>query len=276
MSKLVYKSAGTNVIVLQLDQNCKTNENRINIIDPVHAQYRCDNALIVDIHDKYTQLPIDQVKSDYNKDFIYVRNTHVTVNDYNDDINVTCGEGIHYYLTYEQALYHGSYKIINGTHKIWHDDGALNRKYSQVNGNYDGLSEMWFSDGQIGQKYNYKNGKYDGQCESWFANGQLCENATYVNGEKNGRYEYYYENGQMREKSNYLHGKKHGQYESWYYANGKYNRMREKSNYVNGKKHGLCELWNENGQLREKCFYVNDVHPSSLFYDALSDSNDNA
>lgn len=93
--KIVYKSAGDYIITLKL-KDCKTNENRDDVFDRMYAKYRCDRAFVVDIINKFSNESIDSIQSDHDGDFIYISNEHITIENYDDDINNIYTRGIHY------------------------------------------------------------------------------------------------------------------------------------------------------------------------------------
>lgn len=102
--KLAYKSARNCVIALRLEK-CKTNENRSNVFDAMHATFRCDKAFVIDISNKFTNESIVCIASDHDNFFIYERNKYVTVDNFDNDINKICTRGIHYYVSYEAAFF---------------------------------------------------------------------------------------------------------------------------------------------------------------------------
>lgn len=204
--RIVYKSVGQYVISLKLDDECKTNENRKYIFDPMYAKNRCDRAYVVDILNKFTKESIDSIESDFDETFVYVRNKYITVDDY-DASNEICSRGIHYYMSYEAAYFHGLDKVENGEYLQFYDDGELFEKCNYVNGLIHGLYESWYRNGQLYKRCNYVNGVIHGLCELWYENGQLEKKYKYINGSVNGIYESWYRSGHLFGKCYFVNGK---------------------------------------------------------------------
>ena len=51
----VYKSVGNHIVELKLLPNSRTNLKRKNVVDVDHAKFRCDQALVMMIYDKFTK-----------------------------------------------------------------------------------------------------------------------------------------------------------------------------------------------------------------------------
>lgn len=278
--RTVYKSAGNYIVTLKLDSSCKTNENRKNIIDPMYAKYKCDKAYVDDIRHKNTNKQIDCIKSDYDRNFSYIRGEISTVENY--DNSKVCSNGIHYYLSYGAAFcYKFNDKICScndaniticlssDKHESWHDANIvmlpcsphpprvikINAIYNCDN-NYlnqkDGPRKLWHDNGQLYKKCNYVNGKINGLYESWYENRQQYIMCDVVDGKLNGSYESWYKNGQMYVKCDNVDGEKNGTFNLWH-QNG---QMHIDCDYVNGKENGIYKSWYYTGQIDEKCEYV--------------------
>lgn len=232
-----YKSACTFIIELDINSCALTNLHR-PVKDKNYAKYRCNRAHVVRIYDKFTELDVPSIKSDYDSNFIYIVGQTVEVPLFNEKINEICTSGIHFYLTKEVAYYHNlDYYIF---------DKEIYNTY---------LSKSWSDDGQLIKKCNYKNGKFSGSYESYNENGILRLKCNYNdNNELDGLYEEWFNNGTQKIKNNYKNGKFNGTYES-YYANGK---MQLKRNYVNNQLDGLYEEWYSDGRLCIRILYKND------------------
>ena len=172
-----YKSADNYIIELHIDTLVANNLNRI-VIDKNHAKYRCKQACVVKIYNKFTNEEINYVKSDYNPSVIYKKGKYITIAEYDNDINKICTHGIHFYLTKEAAYFHNidEKMILDGEYKIWFDNGLLCKRYNYVNGKKEGLYESFYDNGQILDRCNYINGKKEGLHEIWNNNGQIQKN----------------------------------------------------------------------------------------------------
>lgn len=74
MSITAYKSAGRCIITLEIPKNAKTNINRLNVVDPQHAKFRCNKAFVKAIELKenpFFSQGSDWVESNYNHAFVY-------------------------------------------------------------------------------------------------------------------------------------------------------------------------------------------------------------
>lgn len=101
------------------------------------------------------------------------------------------------------------------------------------------------------RKFTIVNGKFDGKYESWYDNGKPQIYTTYKDGEREGEFKRWYENGQLESHSFYKDGKLHGEYKKWH-TNG---QPHIDCTYKESKLHGEYKQWFDNGQLWENCFY---------------------
>lgn len=67
---------------------------------------RCSKAKVLEIQNQDGKIAeITEVKSDYDENFIYKLNEEVSVEDFNPNNWEDCAQGIHFYITREEALY---------------------------------------------------------------------------------------------------------------------------------------------------------------------------
>ena len=132
-----YKKARNNYIV-KLEILGKTNENREDIKDPLHAKYRTSKAKVVSITNSFNNEEIDSIKGLYDSSFIYTKGEIVEVKDYDDNLELVCSPGIHYFKTREQAVF-------------W----KLDLRNNRYTGEYIG----YYENGQVYSKCFYKDGK---------------------------------------------------------------------------------------------------------------------
>ena len=217
-----YKIASTDnkrvLVTLEIPVDSNTNLNRADIKDKEFAKYRCDKAKVLSIEDNEGNKYVSARSIMYDKKIVeYNVNEEVKEPNYDKDINIVCGEGIHFFLNKEIALFYRLDKVENGEIK------------------------KWYFNGQLMEECTYKDGKSDGEYKSWYENGKLSQEATYEDGKIHGKYKMYYENGQLDRKYEKYH--KDGQ-------------LREECMFVNNEYHGKHRLWNENGKLTQEVFYV--------------------
>lgn len=186
-----YKSADQNIIELDIDLSSVTTNLNRNVIDKKFAKFRCNKAFVVDIYDKFSNQKLECVYSDYDKNFRYEKGQYVDVLEYEENENIICDKGIHFYLTKEAAYYHNLNKILklNGTYKKWTDDGLLHEECIYVDGIKNGLEKRWHKNGQLCVKCNYLNDKKNGECIIWYNNGQIDQICNYINGKLEGLFE---------------------------------------------------------------------------------------
>lgn len=98
----------------------------------------------------------------------------------------------------------------NGFNEEYWSNGVLYKRYTKVNGKYEGIIEKYYENGQLEIRNTCKNGVLDGISERFYRNGQLCEVSFYVNGVKDGTFNVYHENGQPSQKGGYSKGQLSG------------------------------------------------------------------
>lgn len=106
MSKQVYKIADGCLVVLQIPADAKTNENRNFVKHKKTAKFRCNKAYVLSIMSLKTGTFQTSVRSLYSYGFIYKVGEFVEELYYDDDGDIVCTTGIHYYLTSLGAYIH--------------------------------------------------------------------------------------------------------------------------------------------------------------------------
>ena len=227
---ICYKSCGDYIVTMKKLPDTVTNESRKDVVDPLHAKFRADKLLVVNIEHKITGKMIDRIQntSYQNKHVWYEVSKEVSAPDYYQDLDEVCAPGIHYFLS-RDAAYYWIFRIKDGLMRSWHDNG------------------------QIAEECTYVDGKEHGLYQSWHENGQKMNECTFVHGEEHGLYQSWYKNGQLEDEWTYVNGILNGLYQSWY-ENG---QKMEECTYVDGEEHGLYRTWYETGQLEDECHYIN-------------------
>ena len=195
----VYKACQNSIVTMELCEDSITNENRIDIVDLLHAKFRTNEVKVISIVHPITKVKMDEDRSIYDKNFIY-KIGETRESNYSININKICAAGIHYFKTYEAALswyYRNTSNEIekDGTYIGWYDNGQKWYEENYKDGEYDGLCQWWYQNGQKKYEQNYKDGKLDGICQGWYENGQKkCED-NYKDGELDGLCQEWYDNG---------------------------------------------------------------------------------
>jgi len=175
------------------DINFKSNLHRKDIVDATKAKYRCNKAKVLKIEDaEGKEYPNATTHCYQDKKLKYVVGEEVEEKNYNTDIEVVCGEGIHFFLDKEVALLYGIYSIKNGLYRSWHENG-----------------QKWIES-------TYRDGKLEGLYQRFYDNGQKMVECTYRDGKEEGLYQELWEKGQKSIECNYRYGKLEGLYQSWH------------------------------------------------------------
>ena len=214
----IASSDGKRVLVKLRINSHNTNINRYTIKDKLCAKYRCYHAIVINIEDekgnKYSSAFTSMYKE---KSLKYILGEEVVEKDYNKDINVVCGEGIHFFLSKEVALLYGLNNVKNGEYKSWFDDGQLSIHCNYKEGKLKGEYKRWFSNCQLQNHCYYKEGKLEEEYKRWWSNGQLQNHCYYKEGKLEGEYKRWWSNGQLEIHCYYKEGKLEGEYKSWFY-----------------------------------------------------------
>jgi len=133
--KIGYKRAQNNRII-KLEILGKTNEDRTTIVDKYRAEMRTSQAKVLDIYDADGWLKQRYASAHSLNDpkFIYeIGKIVIPKNGYNNDINMICDRGIHYFLTEEAA-----YNYNSNSFSMWGKNGEIvdfdkKREYDIVN-----------------------------------------------------------------------------------------------------------------------------------------------
>ena len=188
--KISYIGSTKVLITLLIPDDALTNKNRYTILNSLHAKYRCNKAYVIDIVDENNNT-YDFVESAfYNKKLIYIKNKLIT-SEFNDDILIENGKGIHYFIDVHTAL---NYKVpilqqcwldTDDVYRDYYGNGQLHQEIKYTLDNNKRISnkliQKYFPTGQIKLDYNLRINKYDGLYREWFANGIMKKRLTYNN-----------------------------------------------------------------------------------------------
>jgi len=195
------------LVTLEIPQYAKTNYKRRYLVDPLRAKYRCSKARVLKIEDtEDSNITFAKATSIFHrKQLTYVVNEEVIENSYDDANEVICGEGIHFFLDREVALYYGLTinKSKDGVYKQWHDNGQLMLRFSYCEGLRDGLYQRYYDNGKLQESCIYKKGKKHGYYQYMWPNGQPMIECYYNEGSKVGQYLEYTKKGFIECESRY-------------------------------------------------------------------------
>lgn len=235
---IAYKTASSDndkkvLVTLKIPKDALTNINRDDIKDKRYAKYRCNKATVVSIEDNEGNFYNSALTNIYKQKSIeYVVGKEVVEKDYCKNIDVVCGEGIHFFLDKEVAIMYKSHYKENGEFKRWYGNGQLYKQYSISNGKFNGEYKEWLENGIINELCNYKEGELDGEYKTFHLNGKVFEHYNYKKGFLDGKTEIFDSKGNKCLISTYKNGKLDGKYQTW---DGK-GKMVKDEMYVNGEK----------------------------------------
>lgn len=193
----VYKSCREKyIVVMEKLHDTQTNENRADVVNKNTAKFRASKLnvlLIINLLDGTTDKT--NIVSifwgvDKQRTTRYTVGSIVEPNYYDQNIDVVCSNGIHYFRSLEPAYFYGmwthfygvssipmSMSKYTGVYKQWHDNGAQGVQCTIVDGKWNGLCEKWFKDGQMQITY-YANNKIKDGFESCHDSGEhIIKNA---------------------------------------------------------------------------------------------------
>jgi antitoxin component YwqK of YwqJK toxin-antitoxin module len=215
------------LVTLEISDDAKTNLHRKDIVDATKAKYRCNKAKVLKIEDNEGREYPEATTHCYQDKKLKYAVGEVEEKNYNTDIEVVCGEGIHFFLDKEVALLYGLDTLKDGLYTSWYDNGQKWVECHYRDGKLDGLYQRWWKNGQKSAEYTYRDGKEEGLFQRWFENGQKSTECT------------------CRD------GKEEGLCQRWWYRGQK----EVECTYRDGKREGLCKVWNFNGELIKECTY---------------------
>lgn len=206
------------LIILQKTKNTNTNEKRIGVIDKAYAKFRANELLVIKIIDVENPDRTDKkqvVNRYYETKTIYEINKIVTPDYYDEDIDLICSGGIHYYNTLLRAYYYRrTPKDYTGNWIRWHNNGQKREEGVYVDGKETGLWTLWHYNGEKYEEGNYMDGRETGKWREWTNNGKLIMECNYLDGKLSGQFESWHENGKKKIEGKYSNG---GRIGSWYW-----------------------------------------------------------
>jgi hypothetical protein len=177
---IVYKSISRDWIgTLRKLPDTKTNESRAGVKNKMHAKFRANKLLVVDIKHKLSGQSIGVVQ---DGNWSYIKGSTVEIADFDNDLNKVNGGGIYYFKSYDTAFGYEMPKNYSGQYKKWFDNGQLKLDYVVNNGKeINGIYRQWYDDGQLYRKCTFKDGPVDGTYKEWNWYGLLTVEGSYSN-----------------------------------------------------------------------------------------------
>lgn len=233
-------------------KTAKTTLNRTtNIVDKIHALYRCDKALVIDIEDVYGNKYNKAKTYLYDCKQLYYNLDQMTIEkDYVDNVDISFRNGIQFFIDKQTARLYNIANIEEDERKKWlqteqneaiqyrewHYNGSLYVLCSYLDGKLHGDYICWSLDGKISIKCNYINGKMHGEYKSWFSTennekDNLSLECNYNYGKLHGEYKSFRKDGSLSMILPYVNGKIHGEV---LYID-KYNKIYKKQTYRDGR-----------------------------------------
>jgi antitoxin component YwqK of YwqJK toxin-antitoxin module len=197
------------IVTLEIPKDAKTNLHRKNIINPYKAKYRCNKAKVLKIEDVKKNKVYHFAYSHYPKKLFYIPGEVTVENNYNEDINVIDGEGIHFYLDKYVALYNNVRTIKEGFVERWWPNGNKASECNIIDYKKEGLYQEWNKENHLKSvECFYKNDKLVGVYKEWWENGQKRTECNYKDGNLDGLFQRWFDNGEKWEECTYRDGEK--------------------------------------------------------------------
>lgn len=174
--KYVFKSCQIYwIVVLKILNDTRTTQKRDGVYNNKYAKFRGDKFEVVHIFNKLDpSITIQSVVNsmyvtkqleycvgqivDVSKVKYHVFPFQTLYDKFDENINIVCSSGIHFYENIEPAYYCELNEIIcDGRVKFWYGGGALRCCGDYKNGKHDGNWIYYAEDGSIESKVYYKN-----------------------------------------------------------------------------------------------------------------------
>ena len=182
----VAKNDDVRVVVTLFISTCaQTNVNRSSVMVKETAKHRANKALVLEIQDSEGKYYDSAVSFNFpEKSLTYKVGETVTEPCFDTDLEVVCGEGIHFFLTRSTAEQYGLSSVQNGVCKSYYDNGIKHELGTFKDGKKHGLFQRWFENGQIDGEATYVDGLRHGLYQRWKEDGTIHEEVNYTNGVK--------------------------------------------------------------------------------------------
>ena len=169
----VAKSFGKRVVItLEIPEDAITNVKRSNIVKAETASYRTNKAIVIKIEDSDGNINDEAESCFYDKKkLIYSLGKQCACHDFDMNLEIASGAGIHFVLSKSLAETYGLVRIENGILTSWHNNGVKESEITFVNNNKQGISYQWYENGKKEWECPMLDGKRHGDCHFWDENG---------------------------------------------------------------------------------------------------------
>jgi antitoxin component YwqK of YwqJK toxin-antitoxin module len=262
------------LVIMEKTDKTITNENRKSVINKEHAKFRASRLKVIKIInvDDPTITKTKIINMYEDKQTIYEINKDVVPDYYNNNEEVICTGGIHYFRTLISAYYYRDVpnKFV-GKWSTWHDNGQKKEESFYIDEYQSGFSILWYDNGQKQSEGKYICGVESGKWIYWYDDGKKCQCGYFLDGYKTGTWVEYYSNDMIfldnsidmsiewqkinikMSKGDYNYGLKTGHWTEWY-ING---RIKSEGYYSNGEKTGIWTYWYSSGDKESGGSYKN-------------------
>lgn len=178
----VYNSYGDYIIYLQKLEDTKTNEDKNNVKDKLHASFYGNKFLVTKIIHKITNQEIDECYNPYfSKKIKYIKNKIVEKINYNG-----LTKGIRFWLTIDAAKFHELPTNYTGHALSYYDNGQIDIECDFINGNEHGHYIKYYNNGNKWFECNYIDGKLNGKSFGYYLDGHIHAECNYIDGKEYG------------------------------------------------------------------------------------------
>ena len=126
-------------MTLEIDPNGPNNMERGGVVHRDYAKYRCRSAKVIKIENVLTGETAKIATSGHDEQFCYKVGEMVEEPYYNTEIEIVCGEGIHFFMTKEPAVFYAlllmKFEGYTGEWMEWCDNGQR-------------IQHVWYKDGK--------------------------------------------------------------------------------------------------------------------------------
>lgn len=217
----VYKSCSDIwLVVMQKLEDSENNEGRDKVKDPDFAKFRASKLKVIEIINKYEpDVTTQSFTHEFGSEKTGKKLTEYKVGEivypdvYDEDIDVVCGGGIHYFKTIKRAYTYKIPKDYTGFVVRYFDDGIKSREGFFLNGKLNGFWTYYSKRDETKTNEGYfKDGKRVGKWFNFHKNGKQSYSITYFDGRQTGTYVRYNESGGTIIEGELINGKRNGKW----------------------------------------------------------------
>lgn len=256
------------LVIMKKTKGTKTNEKRKGVFDCKYAKFRANELKVIKIiNTRNPKLMKKHVKNTYDGvEIVYEINKITKSDSYDDDIEIVCSNGIHYFKTMITAYYYDIPDNYSGRLIDWYDSGMVEEEGEYLEGEQTGHWNYWGCDGNKISEGEYLNGNKNGYWVHWY-NKKKVSDGNYLNGEKTGVWTHWHYNGEKESVGSYENGEKTGKWTYWSEITDK----ESEGEYKNGIKNGHWMYWDFHGRKKEDGLYINGIKSGTWNYWDYSD-----